>query len=318
MNAFLVALSLIADAIIGDPPALWRRFPHPIVIIGKTIGWLDVTFNREERGEDYRRIAGGLCLAVLLVAGFAAASMVQSVLLFLPFGWIVLALLSSIFIAQKSLYVHVKAVQDGLAKDGLSGGRKAVAQIVGRDPEQLDEAGISRAAIESCAENFSDGIVAPAFWFAVLGFPGLVAYKIVNTADSMIGYRTPRHAAFGWAAATLDDLVNWPAARFSAILVAIAARLFSNRSGNCLQICLRDAATHRSPNAGWPEAAFAAALGIALAGPRVYQGKATDDPYIHAEGRRDIGTADIGRALKVLWAACGVQIGLYLILAALL
>jgi len=317
MNAFLVALSLIADAIIGDPPEFWRRIPHPIVVIGKAIGWLDVTFNREDRSEDYRRLAGTLCLLVLLAAGFVAASMLQSAFLFLPFGWIVLALLASIFIAQKSLYVHVKAVQDGLTEGGLDGGRKAVAQIVGRDPERLDEAGISRAAIESCAENFSDGIVAPAFWFAVLGFPGLVAYKIVNTADSMIGHRTPRHAAFGWASARFDDLVNWPAARLSAVLVAIAARLFDNKTSNCLQVCLRDAATHRSPNAGWPEAAFASSLGIALAGPRIYDGKPTDDPYINAEGRRDIDAGDIGKALHLLRAACGVQIGLYLILAAL-
>lgn len=317
MNAFLVALSLIADAIIGDPPAFWRRFPHPIVIIGQAIGWLDVTFNREDRSENYRRLAGTLCLSVLLVTGFTAASLVQSALLFLPFGWVVLALLASIFIAQKSLYVHVKAVQDGLTESGLTGGRKAVAQIVGRDPEHLDEAGISRAAIESCAENFSDGIVAPALWFALLGLPGLVAYKIVNTADSMIGYRTPRHEAYGWASARFDDLINWPAARLSALLVAIAARLLSNTSSNCLQTCLRDAASHRSPNAGWPEAAFAAALGIALAGPRIYDGKLTDDPYINAEGRRGVKAADIGKALSLLRAACGIQIGLYLILAAL-
>lgn len=318
MNVFLVALSLVADAIIGDPDSLWRKVPHPVVLFGNLIGWLDRKFNREDRSEDYRRQAGILSLIILLVISLCAGAIVQSVFLFLPFGWVVLILVASVFIAQKSLYLHVKAVQHGLETGGLSGGRKAVSQIVGRDPDQLDEAGISRAAIESCAENFSDGIVAPAFWFALLGLPGLIAYKAVNTADSMIGYKTARHGSFGWAAARFDDVINWPAARLSAIFIAIAAMFTGGSPQKCMDTCLKDASKHRSPNAGWPECAFAAALDIALAGPRSYGSQPTNDPFINKSGRRELGAKDIGRALTLLKVACAVQIGIYLLLSIVL
>ena len=317
MNVFFVALSLIADALIGDPKPLWQKLPHPVVLFGKLIDWLDRTFNREDRNEDYRRQAGILALVILLAVSLTIGAVIQAVLLFFPFGWILLALLASIFIAQRSLYQHVKAVQDALETGGIEAGRKAVSQIVGRDPESLDEAGVSRAAIESCAENFSDGVVAPAFWFALLGLPGLIAYKAINTADSMIGYRTPRYQAFGWASAKLDDLVNWPAARVSALFVAVAAIFTGGSTAKCLEACMRDAPNHRSPNAGWPESAFAAALDIALAGPRSYGAKPTSDPFVNTSGRLLVNSADIGRALTLLRAACAVQIGLYLLLAVL-
>jgi len=321
VSPVLVALALIADAILGDPEAVWRRAPHPVVIFGRIIDRLDAILNRDDRSAAYRRRAGILCLALLVGFGLAVGALLQSALLFLPFGWLVLVLFASVFLAQKSLYLHVEAVRTALRAGGLAAGRKAVSQIVGRDPDALDEAGISRAAIESCAENFSDGIVAPALWFALLGLPGLIAYKAINTADSMIGHRTPRFADFGWASARLDDLVNWPAARLAALFVAAGAALGARSAEplqRCLDVCLADASKHRSPNAGWPEAAFAAALGIALAGPRVYGDRQVQDPFVNAAGRHDADAADISRALVLLRTACAVQIGFYLVLALVL
>jgi adenosylcobinamide-phosphate synthase len=178
--------------------------------------------------------------------------------------------------------------------------------IVGRDPQSLDEAGVSRAAIESCAENYADGVVAPAFWFLVLGLPGLLAYKAVNTADSMIGHKNERHRDFGWASARFDDLVNLPASRIAGMTIVLAAPFLGTRPGAVLRIMLRDAGRHRSPNAGWPEAAMAASLGLALAGPRRYPGYTVDDPFMNEEGRREATAADIGRALRMLVASCCV------------
>ena len=188
----------------------------------------------------------------------------------LPFGFIVVAILASSLIAQRSLYEHVARVADALERDGLDAGRRAVSQIVGRDPDALDEAGVARAAIESLAENFSDGVVAPVFWLAVGGLAGGAAYKAINTADSMIGHRTPRHEDFGFAAARLDDLVNLPASRLAALLIVLASGASARRTPG--RAVWRDARKHRSPNAGWPEAAMAGALGLSLAGPRVYGG----------------------------------------------
>src|SRR5690554_4671448 len=199
----------------------------------------------------------------------------------------------SSLVAQKSLYDHVAAVARGLEQGGLEGGRKAVSLIVGRDPESLDQAGVARAAIESLSENFSDAVVAPVFWAALFGLPGLLAYKAVNTADSMIGHRTPRHAAFGWAAARLDDAVNLIPARLAGLRIAGAALLLPGaRAGNALRAMGRDAPRHRSPNAGWQEAAMGGALGLALAGPRRYGGQVVEDAWMGAGGRTDAGPAD--------------------------
>jgi adenosylcobinamide-phosphate synthase len=226
-----------------------------------------------------------------------------------------MAVLASSLLSQKSLADHVKAVADALDDDGLPAGRKAVSMIVGRDPENLDEAGVSRAAIESLAENFSDGIVAPAFWLGVGGLAGGVAYKAANTADSMIGHRTPRHEAFGWAAARFDDLINLPASRLTALLIVLGAFFVEGASlKNAWSAVWRDAKKHRSPNAGWPEAAMAGALGLALAGPRVYGGVLVDDVFMGA-GRREATSADIRRALKLYWAADFLLIGLFALLA---
>jgi adenosylcobinamide-phosphate synthase len=223
-----------------------------------------------------------------------------------------------VFLAQRSLYDHVARVRDAFAVGGLAAARAAVSMIVGRDPDSLDEAGVCRAAIESCAENFSDGVVAPAFWFALLGLPGLIAYKTVNTADSMIGHRTPRHEAFGWAAARFDDVLNVCPARLAGVLVALAGPVSGGHPLQALTTMWRDARKYRSPNAGWPESAMAAALALALAGPRRYGTRRVDDPFLNPEGRPTATPGDITRALRVFVAAGVLHAGLYAALALIL
>ena len=304
---WLLLAALLLDAVIGDPDWLWRRLPHPVVWIGKVISVFDTHLNNSHRPTVARRLGGVLMLAVLLTGGLLVGAGIQAFAGRIHFGGALVIVIAAIFIAQNSLYRHVAAVRDELNDGGLAGGRKAVSMIVGRDPEQLDEAGVSRAAIESCAENFSDGVVAPVFWFALLGLPGLLAYKAVNTADSMIGHKNEKYADFGWASARFDDLINLPASRLSGVFIALSAPLAGGSIGKSLTSIRLDAAMHRSPNAGWPEAAMAGALGIALAGPRVYPGYTVDDPYMNASGRKDARATDISRALRVLLTASGLQ-----------
>ncbi len=251
-----------------------------------------------------RKLAGIAALAVILATAILAGALVETALRALPWHPLAVGLLASVLVAQNSLYVHVARVAEAFATGGIAAARHAVSMIVGRDPESLDEAGICRATIETTAENFSDGVVAPAFWFALFGLPGLAAYKAVNTADSMIGHLSERHRDFGWASARCDDLMNLAPARLSGLLVALAAPLAGGRPIAALRTMLRDAGLHRSPNAGWPEAAMAGALGLALAGPRRYGGRVVDDPFLNAEGRREATPADIRRALRVLAGAC--------------
>lgn len=313
----VLLLALILDAIFGDPDRIWRRVPHPVAWFGALIGLCDRLFNREAWSGQSRRTAGILSVAALVAIAFVPALFLESTLRAVPAGDILVALVASVFLAQKSLYRHVRAVRDAFAQGGLPAARRAVSMIVGRDPERLDEAGVSRAAIESTAENFSDGVVAPAFWFALLGLPGLVAYKAVNTADSMIGHLSARHRDFGWAAARLDDVLNLVPARLSGFLVAGAAWAAKGSPRVAAAVMLRDASVHRSPNAGWPEAAMAGALGLALGGPRIYAAGPVDEPFLNAPGRRDSGPKDIGRALRVMVAAAVLHGLLYAGLALL-
>jgi adenosylcobinamide-phosphate synthase len=311
----ILLLALVLDAIIGDPDRIWRRVPHPVAWFGGLIGACDRLFNREGWTAETRRAAGILSLAALLLVAFVPALVLEAALRALPAGDILVALVASVFLAQKSLYRHVRRVWEAFREGGLVAARSAVSMIVGRDPERLDEAGVARAAIESTAENFSDGVVAPAFWFALLGLPGLVAYKAVNTADSMIGHLSQRHRDFGWAAARLDDVLNLLSARLAGCLIAGAALIVRGSPRQAIEVMLRDAGIHRSPNAGWPEAAMAGALGIALGGPRVYAAGPVTEPFLNAPGRRDAGPDDIKRALRVMVAACVLH-GLVLVLLA--
>jgi len=274
--------------------------------MGGLIAGLENRLNVCSASDHRRRGAGMLTLFVLLAATAGVAfGLVQSVPRG-PLGAAVLILAASSLPAQRSLHRHVHAVAGALQTGGLEAGRKAVSMIVGRNPEHLDEAGVARAAIESLAENFSDGVVAPAFWMAIGGLPPAACYKAANTADSMIGHRTPRYAAFGWAAARFDDAVNLPASRLSALLLVLAAAATGASPLRAMRAVWRDAGRHRSPNAGWPEAAMAGALDLQLAGPRVYGDALVDDAFM-GNGRREATADDITRALRIYRTACVLE-----------
>jgi adenosylcobinamide-phosphate synthase len=315
VSVTLTFLAVLIEALVGYPDRLVGAIGHPVTWIGTLIARLDAGLNRTDWSPPARRIAGVVSLAIIVGVAGAAGLVVERALLPLPLGIVPTALVASTLIAQRSLYSHVAAVATALERDGLAAGRVAVAKIVGRDPDALDEADVARAAIESLAENFSDGIVAPVFWMALAGLPGAAAYKAINTADSMIGHRTARHEAFGWAAARLDDLVNLPASRLAALLIVAAAALGGRAAAaEAWHAVVRDAGRHRSPNAGYPEAAFAGALGLALAGPRVYGGVTVDDALM-GNGRREATAADIRAALALYRRADALLIALLGVLA---
>ena len=309
MSAALALFAMLIELCIGYPERLVRVIGHPVTWIGALIGGLDRLFSRDMTPA-LRRLAGILAVAIALSVVGAITFVVQWQLLRLPFGIVPVAVLASALIAQRSLHRYVANVASALERQDLDAGRKAVSHIVGRDTARLDRAGIARAAIESLAENFSDGIVAPVFWLVVAGLPGAALYKAINTADSMIGYRTPRYADFGWAAARLDDLVNLPASRFAALLLILASVLRNDASaGAAWRAVWRDAARHRSPNAGYPEAAMAGALGLSLAGPRFYAGIRVEDTLM-GDGRREAEAKDIRRALALYRYADAILLAL--------
>lgn len=317
MSVLIAFISLVVERIVGYPNWLFRAIGHPVTWIGLLISFLDRALNRASRFDTARRLCGVLALVAIVLVPAGIALAIETLLGRLAFGLIATAILASSLLSQRSLGAHVETVADALEASGLEAGRRAVSMIVGRDPEQLDEAGVSRAAIESLAENFSDGIVAPALWLGLGGLAGGVAYKAANTADSMIGHRTPRHEAFGWAAARFDDLVNLPASRLTALLIVAASLLMRQTDPRAAwQAIRRDAKKHRSPNAGWPEAAMAGALGLVLAGPRVYGGVTVDDAVMGEGGRREANATDIRRALKLYRLADALLIGLFGLVAA--
>jgi adenosylcobinamide-phosphate synthase len=324
MTLALAFLALLIEAVAGYPQALVARIGHPVTWIGALIERAEAVWNEGHLSFARARLRGILALATVLLVTLSAALLIDHALdLLLPAvaALAVEALLASTLLAGRSLDDHVTEVAEALESRGLKGGREAVARIVGRDPETLDEAGVSRAAIESLAENFSDGVVAPLFWLIVGGLPGCALYKAVNTADSMIGHKSERYLAFGWAAAKLDDLVNLPASRLSALWLVAAARFMPGADWRHAALsALTDAPRHRSPNAGWPEAAMAGALGLALAGPRSYGGKRVDDAWM-GDGRREATAADIHRALRLYRIAYILQaaaIGVLALLAVLI
>jgi adenosylcobinamide-phosphate synthase len=307
--ALLALLALLIEAAVGYPDLLAHAIGHPVTWIGRLIGALDRVMNRDGASEAARRAAGVVAILVVVVITAGVTLAVERALMLLPFGLLATALVASTLIAQRSLHQHVARVAVALEKDGVPAGRAAVVHIVGRDPAVLDAAGVARAAIESLAENFSDGIVAPVFWMVLGGPAGGAVYKAINTADSMLGHRTRRHKAFGYAAARLDDLVNFPAARISALLIVAAAAATGGASASASwRAVVRDAHRHRSPNAGYPEAAIAGALGLALAGPRVYGGVEVDDAMM-GDGRREATAADIRAALALYRRADAMLIG---------
>jgi adenosylcobinamide-phosphate synthase len=303
MSVELALIAVALEAIVGYPDVLYRAIGHPVTWIGRLIAWCDATWNSPGRPGDDRRLWGVATLVLLVSVSVLAGRILEHLL---PMA--ACAVIASSLLAQRSLYRHVADVADALEASGLSAGRTAVSMIVGRDPEQLDVAGVGRAAIESLAENFSDGIVAPLFWLAAAGLPGGIAYKAVNTADSMIGHKSEKYRDFGWASASFDDLVNLPASRLAALWLIVASAFVPGGSPQrAWETVRRDARFHRSPNAGWPEAAMAGALGLKLNGPRIYDGETVDDPYM-GDGRSDVAVTDIRTALKLYRIACGAQI----------
>jgi adenosylcobinamide-phosphate synthase len=317
MSAALALFAMLIELCIGYPERLVRVIGHPVTWIGALIGGLDRLFSRDMTPA-LRRLVGILAVAIALSVVAAITFVVQWQLLRLPFGIVPVAVLASALIAQRSLHRYVANVASALERQDLDAGRKAVSHIVGRDTARLDRAGIARAAIESLAENFSDGIVAPVLWLVVAGLPGAALYKAINTADSMIGHRTPRYADFGWSAARLDDLVNLPASRFAALLLILGSVLCNDASaGAAWRAVWRDAARHRSPNAGYPEAAMAGALGLSLAGPRFYAGIHVEDAFM-GDGCREAEAKDIRRALALYRCADAILLALLAGLTAVL
>jgi adenosylcobinamide-phosphate synthase len=315
MTVTLTLCALLIEAVVGYPDRLVRSIGHPVTWIGRLIGVLERHCNSDTAKPVQRRAFGIITLFLVVSIVAVVAFVIERGLLLLPIGLAGVGFLASTLIAQRSLHEHVAGVADALEQAGAEGGRQAVAHIVGRDTEALDEAGIARAAIESLAENFSDGVVAPVLWMLIAGLPGAAVYKAINTADSMIGHRTSRYHAFGWAAARVDDLVNLPASRLSALLIIGAAAVTKEASASAAwRAARRDARRHRSPNAGYPEAAMAGALGLALAGPRNYGGVPVDDAFM-GNGRRAAAASDIRAALGLYRRADGILIAFVAVLA---
>jgi adenosylcobinamide-phosphate synthase len=318
MFVTLAFIALLVEVLVGYPDWLVQSIGHPVTWMGRLIGLLDDTLNHEHLSRASRWAAGIASLLIVIGVTGSVAYVLERSLFRLPIAVVFTAVPASTLLAQRSLYAHVEGVAIALEREGLAAGRKAVSHIVGRDTQALDEAAVSRAAIESLAENFSDGVVAPSLWLAIGGLAGAAVYKAINTADSMIGHRTRRHAAFGWAAARLDDLVNLPASRLSALLLIAAAATTSRLAATeAWRAVMRDAAHHRSPNAGYPEAAMAGALDLALAGPRIYAGVEIEDA-IMGRGRRAATAGDIRRALALFRRADAMLIGLFAVVAMLL
>jgi len=288
---------LLVEAAVGYPEALHRRWPHPAVWIGSAIAALERRWNSPAWSDAARRALGALTLLAVAgaaaVAGWAAQAACQA----LPFGALFFVVLASLGLAQRSLYEHVSAVARGLAAGDLAQARTAVGRIVGRDVAALDATGVAAAALESLAESFNDGVVAPAFWLAIGGLPGLFAYKAINTADSLIGHKEPRWRTFGWAAARTDDLVNLLPARIAGLLIVAAG-------GRGAPTMLCDAPRHASPNAGWPEAAMAGVLGCTLGGPAAYDGVMIQRPTFGRGPAPD--AADLRRGLALYLRACAL------------
>jgi adenosylcobinamide-phosphate synthase len=314
----LAALAVALEACLGYPQGLFRAIGHPVTWIGHLLDACESRLNPVRWPYRLRRICGFIALGLVLsiVAGMAVLLVHVAARLPGPTGLVLSALLASSLLAQRSLYGHVQAVAEALEGSGLTAGREAVGKIVGRDVAKLDMPGVSRAAIESLAENFSDAVVAPSFFLSLFGLPGGASYKALNTADSMIGHKSERFFAFGFAAAKLDDFANLVPARLAALLVLLATFLVRDTSPRgAFETALRDARGHPSPNAGWPEAAFAGALGLRLGGPRSYGSMSVEDAWIGTG--RDPGPRDIFRALTLYRVTCVIHAGFLAAFAAL-
>lgn len=309
----LLFMALAVDAVFGEMGPLFRLLPHPVVLLGRMIAALDKRLNKPSLPDSDRRLRGVVLVVLMAALALGIGGTIAFVARAVPHLWLIEVFAAAVLIAQRALFEHVDDVARALQHNGLEAGRYAVSRIVGRDPQSLDAHGVCRAAIESLAENFSDAVVAPVFWYVIGGLPGLLLYKTVNTLDSMVGYRNDKYRAFGWASARLDDVLNLIPARLAGLIIALAA-LFAARGNpiRAIGTMVRDARNHKSPNSGWPEAAMAGALGLALGGPRKYPGLVVDEKWI-GSGRARAEFTDIDRALHLFSAACLVNAGLVIL-----
>jgi len=307
--AAILLCALVLDAWIGWPPVLFDRIGHPVSWLGKLIGHFDTALNRREWHTATRRLMGAITALFLIGSSFFIGQFLQTLFGDGIVGFILSVLVVWPLLAVNSMYTHVEDIAVPLEENRITEARAAVSLIVGRNPDNLDSAGIGQAAIESLAENTSDGIVAPIFWGLILGIPGVLAYKAINTLDSMVGYKTKKHIHFGWASAKIDDLANFIPARLTGWLYALTS---GNRK-QALTVMSFDAKKHRSPNAGWPESAMAGALGVRISGPRIYDTGQTRDPWLNDNGRK-VEAGDVTKSLSLFKRA---MYGLAAVLAVL-
>ena len=302
----ILIIALLIDSIIGDPDWLWQHVRHPVSLFARFVLYFD-KLRRTSNTPATDKLFGIVVITALTLISILIGIILVNLLKDSWWGIILSAFVASIFVAQKSLFSHVKQVCKALQGNDLEKSREQVSKIVGRDPKHLDKSGVTRATIETAAENLSDGIVAPVFWFIFFGLPGLLAYKAINTADSTIGYKNEKYMNFGWATARLDDWVNYIPARLSGLLIAFCAPCVNGSIKTAFKTMIKDASLHNSPNAGWPEASMAGVLGVALAGPRIYSTHKEDGNWINNTGRKEIGAVEIQNTLRILISVCIVQ-----------
>jgi adenosylcobinamide-phosphate synthase len=310
-HLLILVLAIVLDMSVGDPDWIWRKLPHPVVFFGKIISTLDRHLNRIRDNRRMRKRFGILALiimlALVLIIGVVLSSVFRQ---FGVIGFVIEVIIVAMLIAQKSMSDHIKNIIAPLSSGDIKGARYAVSMIVGRQTSEMNASDVTRSSIESLAENFSDGVVAPIFWYALLGLPGILMYKMLNTADSMIGHKTVEYEDFGWASAKLDDLANWLPARLSSLLIAVSALILIGPKSfkNVIWTVLNNSSLHRSPNAGWPETAMAGALGIVLSGPRIYGQQTSPELYLNPTGRLDLTHLDLEKAINVFWLSCIVEV----------
>ncbi|MEO9459045.1 MAG: adenosylcobinamide-phosphate synthase CbiB [Lentilitoribacter sp.] len=310
-HLLILFLAIVLDMFVGDPDWIWRKLPHPVVFFGKVISTLDRYLNRIRDNRSARKKFGVLALFIMLVLALFIGVLLVTVFRQIGvIGFVLEVIIVAMLIAQKSMSDHIKNIIAPLSSGNIEGARYAVSMIVGRQTSEMNASDVTRSSIESLAENFSDGVVAPIFWYALLGLPGILMYKMLNTADSMIGHKTVEYEDFGWASAKLDDLANWLPARLSALLIAVSALILIGPKSlkYAFWTVLNNASLHRSPNAGWPETAMAGALGIVLSGPRIYGKQTSRELYLNPTGRLELTHLDLEKATKIFWLSCIVEV----------
>ncbi|MEP3621524.1 MAG: adenosylcobinamide-phosphate synthase CbiB [Lentilitoribacter sp.] len=306
-HLLILVLAIVLDMLVGDPDWIWRKVPHPVVWFGQVISTLDRYLNRIRDNRQTRKKFGMLAVFIMLTIAMVIGVLFSYIFGHLGLiGFAIEIVIVAILIAQKSMSDHIKNIITPLSSGDIEGARYAVSMIVGRQTSEMNASDVTRSSIESLAENFSDGVVAPVFWYALFGLPGILMYKMLNTADSMIGHKTVEYEDFGWASAKLDDLANWLPARLSALLIAVAALISIGLKSfkDAIWTVSNNASLHRSPNAGWPETAMAGALGIVLSGPRSYGDKVTHEPYLNPTGRLELTHLDLEKSCKLFWLSC--------------